>query len=110
MASKNPPLPQPDGYEKQCAEWLSSHNWRCSGRNARGSMIWADPLGATKTNPEGHAVTLKKKEGGMETFYQSTSGPIPWNYSTEEAMSIQRSRNEFEERKPKETKEVQQVA
>ena len=59
-----------------------------------GVGIWTDPAGSRKRAEKTTPVSLPAAGGGVETFYQMTGPPLAWDYPTEEAVRIQRERDQ----------------
>ena len=90
-AQQNPPRRGDEGEE-----FLIRHGWTKAGIDDRGRSLWNDPKADVHqaVNPRGVKIELPAKDGGTETWYQ-TSGPIlAWTYPLEEAADMQRSRND----------------
>jgi hypothetical protein len=80
-------------WESKAEEYLLFWGWEKVGTNERGIGIWADPKGnVPQVSEYKDAIQLPVVGGGFETIKQWFGPPVAWNYSTEEALSIQKQR------------------
>lgn len=86
-------------FVNSAEEYLSSNGWRKVSVDWRGQGIWQDPVGDAKTVITETIVTLPSKEKGTETIKQKVGSPVKWDYSAEEAVHIQRTRDEYKNKK-----------
>lgn len=104
---------------QEAEEMLLKAGWKRAGIDARGLPMFTDPTGSNepvmyehttkRTDAKGEfikewrprktmSVFLPTKEGNVEEFKQVLGGPIPWDYSIDEAARIQRERDARPER------------
>jgi hypothetical protein len=86
-------------YVEETEQILKEAGWEQVSKNeVTGLSLWADPCGV---NSKPRPVTrvelpnLPPKEGPPTVIFQTTGDPIPWDYTTEQAMAIQKQRDAF---------------
>lgn len=89
------PLPSRNWLE-EAEFYLSSKGWERTGTNERGFSAWRDPAGSSRQAEPTIEINLPAVGGqGMETIRQHVVGPLYWEYSIEEAITIQKQRDAF---------------
>jgi hypothetical protein len=91
-----PRSPATDAHTKIVEEYLTGNGWEMVARDDYGRGVWRDPLTAGGDRGVRTKVgTLPKRDGGgSEDLFQVVCPPTRWDRSTEEAVSMQRSRDE----------------
>ncbi len=94
----------PLSWIEQAEKHLLDHGWERQGETPYGQSMWSDPHGKDVQPPNidekgfvhPNAVPVIQsypvKGGGTETIRQWSVPPVKWNYTTEQAMRIQRAR------------------
>jgi uncharacterized small protein (DUF1192 family) len=77
----------------QAERYLLDSGWEKAGTDEYGRTTWRDPLVPEGRKPtKTHKVVLPVQGGGTEVVYQWEGPPVPWDYDTTSALSIQNSR------------------
>ena len=87
---------------EEAEQYLTGKGWRRWGVNPKGQTLWDDPLGGKGIEVVGPERRLPsaRKEGGQATIVRQLEVPLrKWCYPTEEALGVQRSRDEADLRK-----------
>jgi hypothetical protein len=75
--------------------YLTRSGWTKLGTSDRGVSLWQDPLGTNSSGEKKPTVRLPIQGGGEEQIYQCILPPVVWNYTSEDAMTIQRYRDHY---------------
>lgn len=67
------------------AGYLKAHGWKPDGK------LWEDPQGGYGTTKV-QVGTEKTDTGAEKPVYQTVCQPIPWSYTTADAVELQQSR------------------
>jgi hypothetical protein len=76
-------------------DYLSRAGWNKLGTSDRGLSLWQDPLGTSQSGKRTPTVRLPIQGGGEEQIYQCILPPVVWNYTSDEAMTVQRYREYY---------------
>lgn len=90
-----PKSPANDAWTEQAEKYLTSNGWETTGRNEYGVARWRDPL--TAGGPRGVLTqigVLPQREGPDKPLMQLVVPPARWDRNTEDAVGIQRKRDE----------------
>lgn len=82
----------------QQEDYLLSRGWKNVGLNERGVGVWKDPNSSDGKPEHKEAVVLPVAGGGKEVVKQWYMPPAEWYFVTEEAVMLQRQRDEKGER------------
>lgn len=89
----SPNMPVAMGWLEACERLLLDSGWQRLGTNDRGIGVWRDPLGSDAKPEQSLVIQLPGAGGTVETVKQYLGAPIPWDYTTDEAVRIQQDRN-----------------
>lgn len=74
-------------------DYLTSKGWELNGFNEQGVALWVDPISNVSQKAEARkACEVPITGGGKEDIVQMFCPPVPWTYSTEQAMFVQKQR------------------
>jgi hypothetical protein len=90
-----PPAQGSRNWREEAFAFLESKSWKSLGWSEAGNAVWADPNGRAQNVTTKRRVELPTKERGQgpNVIFQVVGPPCDWNYSTEDAMVVQRSRD-----------------
>lgn len=87
----------PPEWLSQVEEYLTGNGWELVGKNNLGISIWRDPHGAgSHRGVRTHVADLPKAgaKGSFEPLFQMVVPIARWDRTTDEAIAIQRGRDE----------------
>jgi hypothetical protein len=101
----NAPAPsqpkQAEGQAMSRPQWLTeaekaleAKGWRRCGL-VENITLWEDPQTSQPLQQRHAEVEIPATEGGTTRIMQKVAGPCQWQYRTEEALNVQRQRDEW---------------
>ncbi len=100
-----PRAPFANDFVKLQEEYLEANGWELTGRNELGIGVWRDPLCAGShrgvrqqihvNDPKCPDGLLPQKDGPAQPLMQVVCPPTRWDATTEQAVTIQRRRDEL---------------
>jgi len=82
-------------WMKEVDEYLEAKGWEMTGVSESGTKLWRDPEGSRLNGEEFREIILSvnKETGRPDVVRQKVLPPIPWEYSTMDALRHQKQRD-----------------